>query len=1354
MSDRGREPEAPHGGERHEPHGLVEEIRHEIEEVVEHVPPPVRWTVARVAWIAGATVAALLAVVAVSAALWIANRTEWVAQEAALLLNQALAARSDVALDLADVSGNPLTGIRFAEPRLRFRDGDGPPLLEARSLTARYGLWSLLTGGRGPIHVEIEGPVVRLAPGRDGRLRLPRWSGGARRGAARTLDVRLVLRDARLEAPAPLVARRVALDAELSTGATTRVRVRRLSWAEGPWGSALRRCEARVEAGDSVRVRVDALESADLALSGSAAWAARGGPREAEVEIRRVRWAWLARVFRNDAFDVPGEGALRARAAGERAWRGAFEARATWNGLPITGRGRFAYDAPRWRVSGLSAAGPAGELSEGVFDYRPDGWSFESRVRGGNPEHWGAIRLPGWPRGDLAGRFRYEVDTRRRDGRLRAWLAASELGGWRADSARVRADFPPGAPDSFVVEMERRGGAVRLAGATTEGGWSGAWSVTGLPLDEWPDGRASGLRGTLAHGAGTVEGRDGALAVRGALEGADTDWLGARMARWRLPSVEGRLLPAPDLALDGRLEAVEFLGLRFDSTALALRVGDAAARLETVRAWASDTAIAVSGEARWGPRGWRLELSGAEAVSEQFHWIADPPLALAGDATGVTFERLVARDGDATLAVRGRWAGPGGRYDWSAEGERLDLGRLGLPPAWRLAGRADAVLRVTGAAGDPRWSFAGRASAPGFQDHLADSLALDLHGAPGRLEVRRLLYALDGGRLSGEGEVRGTAAPWPASVTAEGVVAWLAGAAAWQGALRADDLPLDRLGRVTPAAAGWRGRVTGALRLGGRPAAPEAELEATARGLGWREYAADDVRARAAYRDGRLAVEDLRMTRGDLESTVRGHLPVRLALGAAPELTEAPMSFDARVPNGDLAVLSSFVPQVGYAAGRFDLDARVRGTPGAPKLDGAIRVRDGTVRPAAREELLEGVYADLRLDESRVTLDSLRARQGARGVVTGRGVVDIGGLRLRGYRFDLALRSFTASEAGLYAAEFDGDFVVTDGVRRHGQTLPMVSGEARVRRAAILIDFASQTEAQQLAATTQPLFWTYQVRVLANDQLRWQPPDADIEFNADLSIEQTTDSLLIYGEMRALRGTYWFLSNRFQVTRADLVFDNLNGVNPLVDAEATTRVTPSAARALDLAESTPVPHTVTVTISGRAREPQVEFASDPADMDESSILRALTVGSVYDERAGQVRLQDPLDSYLTKAINRTLSAELSKTFNNYLNDWQLERERGGLLAGQGGLVVSVSTQPWRNVNVRYRQRLPGAGRGADPGDASLLNPFERSVEAEYRLNRFFYVTTELTQRRTAAGGSATGSATPDFNVNLKARWEY
>ena len=55
------DPETPES-----PHGVVETLREEIEEVVEHVPQPIRWTVGKLARLIGLIVAGVLLLAVVS----------------------------------------------------------------------------------------------------------------------------------------------------------------------------------------------------------------------------------------------------------------------------------------------------------------------------------------------------------------------------------------------------------------------------------------------------------------------------------------------------------------------------------------------------------------------------------------------------------------------------------------------------------------------------------------------------------------------------------------------------------------------------------------------------------------------------------------------------------------------------------------------------------------------------------------------------------------------------------------------------------------------------------------------------------------------------------------------------------------------------------------------------------------------------------------------------------------------------------------------------------------------------------------------------------------------------------------
>ena len=644
----------PPGNPEH-PHGLVEEIREEIEHAVEHVPKPVRWTVRKLILVAIAGLVTLVVLVVGTAVLYVVNRTEWVAKELTVFLNTTLAQRSDVSLEIADVRGNPFREVKLIRPRVRFREGDGPALLEAPVIHVRYSAWGFVSTRGRFVDILVEKPEIHLTRLPDGRMRLPTWkSAGPTPRKVRDFDVRLRLRDGKFLAPAPLgTTEALQLDALVSTGRATKVVVRDLSWKRGPYATTNLSLSGDVNAGDSVTFAVNKLKTPDLVLSAQGGWKKGETQKWIHADVSRVRWRWLSKAINSSTFDVDGEGAVVADARGYRTWDGRFTTRLVWDGLPARGASAFGWKDGRLTLPSLAVNTPGGNL-RGSAAYSKLGWDVGGAVQGGDPSQWAALGIRDWPKGNLAGQFRYSVDSRRHTEHLTAALGGSELSGWRADRAQVEVRFPASGPDSFTVQMFRAGGEVDLVGQASEGGWHGSYVATRFPLEEWPDGRASGIHGILSRGEGNVTGGGGKLHITGTLAGESTDWLGAHMARWRLEGVDGLLLPKPDLGARARLEDVTFLGVHFDSALTPFRLGDGTLVFDSLRAGAGDTTFTMAGRADWTQGGWRMRLDRAEAASAQFHWTSVPPVLLAGDKTGVDFERLEARDGPATLAMSGR----------------------------------------------------------------------------------------------------------------------------------------------------------------------------------------------------------------------------------------------------------------------------------------------------------------------------------------------------------------------------------------------------------------------------------------------------------------------------------------------------------------------------------------------------------------------------------------------------------------------------------------------------------------------------------------------------------------------------
>lgn len=1324
-----------------EPHGVVETIREEIEEAVEHVPEPVRWTVGKLARLAALLVGGLLLLGIVSAVLFVMNRTELVAREITLLLNRTLRDHSDLVLDLRDIRGNPFTGFRAIEPRVRFRDGR--PVISAREMRVNYSAWSLLTGGDGSLELSIDRPSVQLVDAR-GAWQVPKWHSGPKKttkqGTPRTLQVRLRITDAEVNTPRPYgTIRGAGLTLVANTGPMTRVRLDHLHWDEGPWGSKLERLTADVTAdANGIRGRIETLRTPDLELRADGV-APKGDPlQHVHVTVGRVRWAWLAKVFDNDAFDVPGAGAFVVDAAGAKDWLGRFQATVDWDGLDAEGTGRAQWAGGELVVDSLDAQSEAGDV-KGALRWSRAGWEISGDARRGDPAHWQMLQLDGWPSGDLNGWFRYAVDTRvksRPVAFLDARLQLSEWQGWQADSARVRVDFPAAAADSFNVLGFRRGGRFTLRGRTSKEGWSGPYTVHELPLDEWPDGRATGLTGILEDARGTVEARSGALFVTGDLAGRATDWAATRFARWTLTGVRGRLLPTPDLTAQASAEDGFFTGVHLERASAPIWLGDQVVRFTPLTAQAGDTTLAMTGQAAWDGSSWWMTLPSAEAASSQFHFRAEPPVRLSGDAQGTVFERLIANDRGAHIEAAGRWAAQGGPYDFTFQARDLDLARVGMPTETGLGGRAALQLRIQGRSGDPRWQLTAAVQDPAYGGHIADSVAIDLNGGPHKLELEDGLLRVGGGSIRGSAFVDRALAAFPDSLSPTAVVRWLKDAGMWRGRATSDAFPLGRLAGMLHGAEGWDGRLFGTLSLGGTPSEPTLDVQAQAERFGWRDIRTENVTVRAHYAEGQMDLSDIRARMLNVESTGRLSFPLHLALGDEPELGSTPIRGRVDIPSGDLQVLPLIVPQFQSAKGRFELAAEISGTAKAPRLQGNGRIQDGRVRPINRGEVIEKLNAVLHFDQSRITLDTLAATQGRTGRLTGRGIVNLDGTALRNYRFDLAMRDFAASEEGLYAVLFDGDFVVSDGPSVAGERLPQVTGNARLKKGVIEFDFANQSEVQKRAATTQPLYWTYRIRAEAKNNLRWRTPDADMEFDADLDLQQTPDSLLIFGEMHCLRGSYWFLSNRFRMLNADLTFDNQQGVDPVLDIAAETRL--------------PSTETITAQLTGRSSKPVISLSSS-INSDQRTILTALTVGTVTDER-NRFDVQSPLDNYVTRQLNAQLSDNLSAAFRGAISEWEVRRDRGGLLTGEGGIVVGVGSQVTNNLAFRYRQRLPVNERPVNTGRLDPTDLFDQNVEAEYRVNRFIFLTSGFSRRRGLP--TTTTQTNTDYNVNLKARWEY
>lgn len=339
--------------------------------------------------------------------------------------------------------------------------------------------------------------------------------------------------------------------------------------------------------------------------------------------------------------------------------------------------------------------------------------------------------------------------------------------------------------------------------------------------------------------------------------------------------VDGRLsVPLATGGTAGRAGTVEGLmdGVIRGASGL---VGDSGARVQ-LRAQAGETRLSVSGSA--------VQLDRADGLDLTVTAETDSPAVLATLA-GITLP--------ADLRVRGTRLRA--RLRTTANGVGLDAADLRLSArggTLSARGRIDDI--ATGAGLDIRAGLSGDDLAP-----LAALAGLSLPHTDGFQGTARLRRRPDGTlRLE---ELSGRMTQGATRATVSGAIADLAGGRGIDLELHIQATDLVPLGPLIGIALPATGSVDARFRLAGPPAGAPA----------WRPRLRD--------LDGAITVRDGAIT---------------LTGGIADPHALTGLDIALHAAGGDLAALSGVIGQPLPATDRYDLRARIHGTPGAPRLDG------------------------------------------------------------------------------------------------------------------------------------------------------------------------------------------------------------------------------------------------------------------------------------------------------------------------------------------------------------------------------------------------------------------------------------
>jgi translocation and assembly module TamB len=318
----------------------------------------------------------------------------------------------------------------------------------------------------------------------------------------------------------------------------------------------------------------------------------------------------------------------------------------------------------------------------------------------------------------------------------------------------------------------------------------------------------------------------------------------------------------------------------------------------------------------------------------------------------------------------------------------------------------------------------------------------------------------------------------------------------------------------------------------------------------------------------------------------------------------------------DNAWLAPWLP--GFAiSGISDVLATVRGTAGAPRVNGQASVRGGArLTSEALPEPIDDVAATVLFYPDRLVIDSMTGKMGG-GTVQASGALDWPAANeALDARFQIAARDVSLRWPEGWLMQGDGDLVWT------------IAGEEQLLRGLVTLDRAAYVRDVELGFVQllERFFRRQRTEVgvadedLAKVQLNLQvrAPGtvrirnnlADLRATAELTVRGSVARPLVFGEVEAEPGgRLVYADNTYRVERGALTFANPYRIEPLLDLEATTRV---------------ASYDVRLSLFGGLDRLNATFSSDPPlpDLEVLSLLLSGAPGRFGDDERTQLGRAD------------------------------------------------------------------------------------------------------------------------------------
>ncbi|MCX7757603.1 MAG: translocation/assembly module TamB [candidate division WOR-3 bacterium] len=364
---------------------------------------------------------------------------------------------------------------------------------------------------------------------------------------------------------------------------------------------------------------------------------------------------------------------------------------------------------------------------------------------------------------------------------------------------------------------------------------------------------------------------------------------------------------------------------------------------------------------------------------------------------------------------------------------------------------------------------------------------------------------------------------------------------------------------------------------------------------------------------------------------------------------------------------------------------QITGTLNSPVFNGSVDIDDGVGEIVLTHTQYYGLNAQLYFNDKFISVNinaHSRIADSTENNITAQGTLRLANFtKLDSFFVSINFRNVPIQPHKEFFAVINGEVVLSSQYKTsrnsnllslHGNVMRLViKGNIAIKEALITTEFGSSSGVSVFTDSNV----IFDLKVTGERDVWLRNSITDCEFRVNLSIISEESGSLWVGELQAIQGNVYYLDHTLTLTRGVIVFDNIPNVNPLINISAELLTRP-----IHIARDFTKPIKIILNLSGRFKEPQFSFSSDPPYLNEVDILSYLNFNVSWQEMTA-METREVITRMLSNKLIGYFERELSKRIREKIFFEYFWIESG--LLSENGVKISFGKYIGSKLYINY-----------------------------------------------------------------------